>query len=54
MPALTLPPNDRTIAIRDTAGVRLTRRLVAVTRQTPPTPALTALLDAVKAQQQKI
>jgi DNA-binding transcriptional LysR family regulator len=54
MPMLTLPTNDRRIAIRDTADVRLTRRLVAVTRQTPPAPALTALVDAVRAQQQKI
>lgn len=54
MPVLTLPVIDRRIAIRDTAAVRLTRRLVAVTRDTPSAPALTALMAAVKEQERTI
>ncbi|HEY7225491.1 MAG TPA: hypothetical protein VH561_18100 [Micromonosporaceae bacterium] len=53
MPVLTLPTNDRTIAISDTADVRFTRRLVAVTLETPPTPALTALVAAVEARNRR-
>jgi DNA-binding transcriptional LysR family regulator len=48
MPVLTLPTGDPAIAIRDIAETRLTRRLVAVTRDTPPAPALTAFLAAVR------
>ncbi len=51
MPALTLPTTDPAIAIRDIAESRLTRRLVAVTRGTPPAPALTAFLTAVRGQE---
>jgi DNA-binding transcriptional LysR family regulator len=47
MPALTLPPDDPALAIRDVAEVALTRRLVAVTRDIAPAPALTAFLKAV-------
>ncbi len=47
MPALTLPSNDPALAIRDIAETTLKRRLVAATRDTPSTPALTALLTAV-------
>jgi DNA-binding transcriptional LysR family regulator len=50
MPALTLPVNDPAIAIRDVAEATLKRRLVVVTRDTPPAPALTALLTAVTDQ----
>jgi DNA-binding transcriptional LysR family regulator len=50
MPALTLPANDRALAIRDVAEATLRRRLVVVTRDSPPTPALTALLSAVTDQ----
>jgi DNA-binding transcriptional LysR family regulator len=52
MPPLTLPANDPALAIRDVAESRLMRRLVAVTRDTPTAPALTALLDAVRGQAQ--
>lgn len=50
MPALTLPASDPAVAIRDVAEVAIRRRLVAVTRDTPPAPALTALLTAVADQ----
>ncbi len=50
MPALTLPTDDPALAIRDIAEATLKRRLVAATRNTPPTPALTALLTAVTDQ----
>jgi DNA-binding transcriptional LysR family regulator len=50
MPALTLPANDPAVAIRDVAEATLKRRLVAVTRGTPPAPALTALLTTVTDQ----
>ena len=36
--------------VRDVAGATLTRRLVAVTRQSKPAPALVTLLDAVRDQ----
>jgi DNA-binding transcriptional LysR family regulator len=54
MPALTLPTNDPALAIRDIAETRLKRRLVAVTRDTPPTPALTAFLAAVMEQVHRV
>ena len=54
MPALTLPGNDPALAIRDIAEATLRRRLVAATRDTPPAPALTALLTAVTEQAHKI
>ncbi|MBX6752058.1 MAG: hypothetical protein IRY85_20760, partial [Micromonosporaceae bacterium] len=38
----------------DIAEARLTRRLVAVTRDTPPPPGLTALLAAVKHHEREI
>ncbi|MGW3607175.1 LysR family transcriptional regulator [Micromonospora sp. NPDC005161] len=50
MPALTLPTDDPALAIRDIAETTLKRRLVAVTRDSPPAPALTALLTAVTNQ----
>ncbi|WP_422733150.1 LysR family transcriptional regulator [Micromonospora sp. WMMD558] len=54
MPALTLPTGDPALAIRDVAEATLRRRLVVVTRDTPPAPALTALLAAVTDQTRKI
>ncbi|MFC3980835.1 LysR family transcriptional regulator [Streptosporangium jomthongense] len=54
MPTLSLPGDDPALAIRDIAGTTLRRRLVAVTRDTPPTPALTALLTAVTDQVRKL
>ena len=50
MPALTLPANDPALAIRDVAEATLRRRLVVATRDSPPAPALTALLTAVTDQ----
>jgi DNA-binding transcriptional LysR family regulator len=47
MPPLALRGEDPDIAVRDIAETALQRRLVAVTRDTPPAPALTALLAAV-------
>ena len=54
MPALTLPVKDPALAIRDVAEAALRRRLVVVTRASPPTPALTALLTAVTDQAHKL
>ncbi|TDC38804.1 LysR family transcriptional regulator [Micromonospora sp. 15K316] len=50
LPALTLPSGDPMLAIRDIAETTLERRLVAVTRDAPPAPALTAFLAAVTEQ----
>jgi hypothetical protein len=50
LPALTLPTVDPALAVRDVAEATLRRRLVVVTRDTPPAPALTALLAAVTHQ----
>jgi len=50
LPPLTLPAGDPALAVRAVAGTTLRRRLVAVTRDTPPTPALTAFHAAVSAQ----
>ncbi|MET9302036.1 LysR substrate-binding domain-containing protein [Micromonospora aurantiaca (nom. illeg.)] len=47
MPALALPGDDPALAVRGIAETALRRRLVAVTRGTPPAPALTAFLAAV-------
>lgn len=47
MPPLALPLQDQAIAVRDVAETVLRRRLVVATRDTPPAPALTALLTAV-------
>jgi DNA-binding transcriptional LysR family regulator len=54
MPALTLPPDDPALAIRDVAEVALTRRLVAVTRDIPPAPALTAFIETVTDQANRL
>jgi DNA-binding transcriptional LysR family regulator len=50
MPPLTMPVSDPALAVRDVAEASLKRRLMAVTRLTPPAPALTALLAAVGVQ----
>jgi DNA-binding transcriptional LysR family regulator len=47
MPPLAMPAGDPALAVRDIAETALSRRLVSVTRDAPPAPALTALLDAV-------
>ncbi|WP_436534603.1 LysR family transcriptional regulator [Actinoplanes sp. HUAS TT8] len=49
MPPLALPDDDHSFAVREVAETALTRRLVVATRDTPPAPALTAFLDAVRA-----
>ncbi|MGI5521628.1 LysR family transcriptional regulator [Micromonospora sp. CA-259024] len=54
LPALTLPANDPTLAVCDVAEANIRRRLVVVTRDAPPTPALTALLAAVTDQAHKL
>ncbi|MEU4478874.1 LysR family transcriptional regulator [Micromonospora sp. NPDC023966] len=54
MPALTLPDDDPALAVRDVAEAALRRRLVVVTRDTPPAPALTTLLEAVTDQARMI
>ena len=48
LPPLTMPASDPALAIRDVAEASLKRRLMAVTRDTPQGPALTALLTAVR------
>ncbi|MFI1993428.1 LysR family transcriptional regulator [Actinoplanes sp. NPDC020271] len=50
MPPLALPDGDNSFAVRDVAETALKRRLVVATRDTPPAPALTALLGAVTAR----
>jgi DNA-binding transcriptional LysR family regulator len=51
MPPLAMPAGDPKLAIRDIAAeTTLRRRLVAVTRDTPPSPALTAFHTEVTAQ----
>jgi DNA-binding transcriptional LysR family regulator len=50
MPPLAMPARDPALAIRDIAETTVRRRLVAVTRDTPPAPALTAFLAEVSAQ----
>ncbi|MDO3685830.1 LysR family transcriptional regulator [Micromonospora sp. C28ISP2-4] len=47
MPAMTLPGDDPALAVRGIAETALRRRLVAVTRDTPLAPAVTAFLAAV-------
>ncbi|GIJ48412.1 LysR family transcriptional regulator [Virgisporangium aliadipatigenens] len=47
LPPLAMPANDPTVAVRDIAGTRLMRRLMVVTRDGPPAPALTAFLAAL-------
>lgn len=48
MPPLALPAGDTGLAVRDLAEATLRRRLVTVTRDTPPAPALTAFVAAVR------
>lgn len=50
MPPLTLPVGDPTLAIRDIVGSTINRRLMILTREIPPTPALETFLAAVAAQ----
>jgi DNA-binding transcriptional LysR family regulator len=47
LPPLAMPADDPALAVRDIAESTLHRRLVAVTRDTPPAPALTAFQQAV-------
>ncbi|MFI5484831.1 LysR family transcriptional regulator [Micromonospora echinaurantiaca] len=54
MPLLTLPADDPALAVRDVAEATLRRRLVVVTRDSPPAPALTALLAAVTDQARQL
>jgi DNA-binding transcriptional LysR family regulator len=54
MPALALPDDDPALAVRDVAEAALRRRLVVVTRDTPPAPALTTLVEAVTDQARMI
>jgi DNA-binding transcriptional LysR family regulator len=52
MPALTLPPGDSALAVRDIAEAVIRRRLVVITRESPVGPALDAFLAAVRNQGQ--
>lgn len=48
MPALTLPPADPALAVRDVAEGTVRRRLVVATREGRPGPALRTVLAAVE------
>ncbi|MEV0903029.1 LysR family transcriptional regulator [Actinoplanes sp. NPDC049802] len=50
LPVLTLPPPEPALAVRRVAEADLGRRLFAVTREGPLSPALAAFLDVVTAQ----
>ncbi len=54
MPTLALPAGDPALAVRDVAEADIRRRLVVVTRDGPPAPALTALLAAVTEQARRV
>jgi DNA-binding transcriptional LysR family regulator len=54
LPALALPAADPALAVREVAETRLGRRLMVVTRDGPPAPALTAYLAAVTEQAERI
>lgn len=54
LPLLTLPPPDAALAYREAAESVLGRRLFAVTRDGPPSPALTAFLTAVTGQARSV
>lgn len=47
MPVLALPAADPALAVRDVAGAAVRRRLVLLTRDAPPGPALAAVLAAL-------
>ncbi|GAA4604707.1 DNA-binding transcriptional LysR family regulator [Actinoplanes octamycinicus] len=47
MPPLALPAADPSLAVREVAELHLGRRLLLATRDTAPSPALTAFLTAV-------
>ena len=48
MPLLTLPPNDPALAVRDIREAGIRRRLMTVTRDGLPAPALSAFLAALE------
>jgi DNA-binding transcriptional LysR family regulator len=50
MPALALPAADPTLAVRDVAEADIRRRLMVITRDNPPAPALSTFLAAVTEQ----
>ncbi|MBG0816697.1 LysR family transcriptional regulator [Planomonospora sp. ID82291] len=54
LPVLTLPAADAALAVRDVAEADVRRRLVAVTREGPMAPALSAFLEAVTDQVRRI
>lgn len=54
LPAMTLPPADPALAIRDVAEAPVGRRLLLVTRDGAPSPALTAFLEAVTDQARRL
>ncbi|MGY1617201.1 LysR family transcriptional regulator [Geodermatophilus sp. SYSU D00691] len=54
MPALTLPPEDPALAVRDVADAAVGRRLVVVTREGPTAPALRTVLAAVSEQAREL
>lgn len=54
LPALLLPRDDRTLAIRDVAHADVRRQLVALTGERAHAPALDAVLDAIRHQAGRI
>jgi DNA-binding transcriptional LysR family regulator len=54
LPPLTLPVDDPALAVRDIAEGAVGRRLMVVTREGSAAPALSAFLDAVSEQGQRL
>jgi DNA-binding transcriptional LysR family regulator len=54
LPALTLPPADAAVAIRDVADAVIRRRLITASRDSPTAPALDVLLAAVREQARRL
>jgi DNA-binding transcriptional LysR family regulator len=54
LPSLTLPPGDPTLGVRRVAEADVRRRLLLLTRDRPPGPALAAVLRAVRDQAHRL
>lgn len=54
LPALALPAADPALAVRDVAEAAVRRRLVLVTRDSPPAPPLGSFLAAVTGQARRL
>jgi len=54
MPVLTLPSSDPTLVLRDVAEAAVGRRLLVLTREGSPAPALRTVLSAVEGQARRL